>query len=160
MEMELRVSQCYDALSTLRLHLHSRSRLLKDKYVNVRHQGPNTRSRELLDRVSAQVSAAAERYTTAFSALNILDTNPKAQWRTELQVLNVNDIRGMSEPLLPDHPDPEHAKAVLERMLLNGGVFPDGNQSSSWIWRGGHVSTDAVSGYNEGWCRSSFSLIV
>jgi len=35
MEKELCLGQCHDTLSSLRLHLHSRSRLLKDKYVNV-----------------------------------------------------------------------------------------------------------------------------
>ena len=150
MEKDLRLSQCHDTLSSLRHHLHSRSRLLKDKYLNVRHQGPNTKSRELLNRVSAQLSTAAGRYTAAYSALCTLDTDPEAQWRMELFVLHAKDIRGVSEPSLPDHPDPERASAILARMLLSGGVFPEGNHSPSWIWRGAPTSTDAVSGYNEG----------
>ena len=52
MERELHLGQCHDALSSLQLHLHSRSQMLKDKYLNVRHQGPNTKSRELLNQVS------------------------------------------------------------------------------------------------------------
>ena len=149
METDLRSAQCYDALSSLRLHLHSRSRLLKDKYVNVRHQGPNTKSRELLNRVSARISTAADQYTVAHSALSTLDANPKARWRTELLVLHAKDIRGVSEPTLPDHPDPERANAILARMLLSGGALPEGNQTTSWIWRGAPTSTDAVGGYNE-----------
>ena len=80
MEKDLRLGQCYDALSSLRLQLHSRSRLLKDKYVNVRHQGPNTKSRELLNRVSTRISATADKYTTAYAALSTLDLDPSAQW--------------------------------------------------------------------------------
>ena len=149
MEKELRLAQCHDALSTLRLHLHSKSRLLKDKYVNVRHQGPNTRSRELLNRVSARISAAADQYTAAHSALSALDTNPKADWRTELLILHTKDIRGVSEPSLLDHPDPERASAILARTLLSGGALPEGNHMPSWIWRGAPTSADAVGGYNK-----------
>ena len=152
MEKYLRQAQCHDALSSLRLHLHSRSRILKDKYLNVRHQGPNTRSQGLLNRVSTRISTAADRYTTAYSALNALDTDPMAQWRTELLVLHIKDIRGLSEPSLPDHPDPERASAILARMLLSGGGFPEGNNTPSWIWRGAPTSADAVSGYNECLC--------
>ena len=154
MEKDLRLGQCYDALSSLRLHLHSRSRLLKDKYVNVRHQGPNTKAQELLKRVSARISTTTDKYTTAYSALDTLDPDPLAQWRTELLVLDTKDIRGVSEPLLPDHPDPEHASAILGRMLLSQGVFPEGNRTTSWIWRGALTSANGASGYNEGLSHS------
>ena len=146
MERELRLGQCYDALSSLRLHLHSRSRLLKDKYVNVRHQGPNTKSRELLNRLSVRISAAADQYNTAYTALGVLDLDPKAHWRAELFVLHENDIRGVSDPSLPDHPDPERASTILAKTLLSGGAFPEGHRMPSWIWRGAHTSTDVVGG--------------
>ena len=150
MEKDLRLGQCYDALASLRVHLHSRSRLLKDKYVNVRNQGPNTKSRELVNSVASRISVAADRYTVAYSALCELDTDPTAQWRAELHTLNAADIRGVSEPSLPDHPDPERASAVLARMLLGGGAYPEGNHVPSWIWRGAPTSDGAVGGYNEG----------
>ena len=157
MEKDLRLGQCYDALDALRIHLHSRSRLLKDKYVNVRHQGPNTKSRELVSRVSSRISVAADRYTAAYSALDALDTDPTAEWQTEFRALHANDIRGVSEPSLPDHPDPERASAILARTLLGGGVHPEGNHTPSWIWRGAPTSDGAVSGYNEG--SSCFSWL-
>lgn len=160
MERDLRLGQCHDALSSLRLHLHSRSRLLKDKYINVRHQGPNTKSQELLNRVSTQISTAADRYTTAYSALGALDTDLKAQWRTELSVLRAEDVRGISEPSLPDHPDPERASAMLARMLLKKGVFPEGSHVPSWIWRGAPTNDDAVDGYNEGCLSSQFKFSI
>ena len=150
MEKELRLSQCEDALSSLRLNLHSRSWMLKDKYVNVRHQGPNTRSRGLLNRVSARVSAYADKYRAARSALDSLDPDPKASWRNDLLILEAKDICGMSEPKPLDNPDPERANAIQARMLLNGGVFPEGNQTLSWIWRGMPTESEHVAGYNEG----------
>lgn len=150
MEKELRLSQCQDALSSLRLHLHSRSRLLKDKYVNVRHQGPNTKSRELLNRVSARVSACTDKYRAARSALDALDPDPTASWRHELLILEAKDVRGMSEPKPSDHPDPERANAIQTRTLLGGGVFPQGGQTLSWIWRGVPAGPDGAAGYSEG----------
>ena len=155
MEKDLRLGQCYDVLSSLRLQLHSRSRLLKDKYVNVCHQDPNTKSRGLLNRVSAQILAAIDKYTIAHSALDMLDPDPSAPWWAELLTLHTKDIHGVSEPSLPDNPDPEHASAILARTLLNGGAFPEGNHTTLWIWRGTPTSTDAASGYNEGlYCSS------
>lgn len=150
METDVRYSQCHDALASLRLHLHSRSRLLKDKYINVRHQGPNTKSQALLKSVSTHIATAAGRYNIAFSALNALDPDPKAQWRTELQVLHQTEIRGISESSLPDHPDPQRAKEIFARSLLSGGAPPEGDKVQSWIWRGAPTNPDAVSGYNEG----------
>lgn len=150
MEKDLRLGQCSDALDSLRINLHSKSGLLKDKYVNVRHQGPNTRSREFIGRVSSRISVAADRYTTAYTALDALDPDPAARWRTEFHALHAADIRGVSEPSVPDHPDPDRASAILARTLLNGGAHPEGNHTVSWIWRGAPTSDDAASGYNEG----------
>ena len=160
MEKELRLGQCQDALSSLRLNLHSRSRMLKDKYLNVRHQSANTRSRGLLDRVSARISACVDKYSAARSALDILDPNPMASWRRELLILEAKDIRGMSEPKPPNHPDPERASAIQARSLLNGGVFPDGGQTLSWIWRGVPTGPDGDAGYNEGLSYLYLCLIV
>lgn len=155
MEKEIRLGQCSDALDSLRIHLHSKSRLLKDKYLNVRHQGPNTKSREFINRVSSRISIAADRYTAAYSALDALDTDSTAKWRTEFRPLHASDIRGVSERSLPDHPDPERASAILARTLLNGGAYPEGNHTLSWIWRGAPTSDGAVDGYNEGLSCSS-----
>ena len=150
MEKDLRLAQCYDTLSSLQLHLHSKSWLLKDKYVNICNQGPNTKLQELLNRVSAWVLTAADQYTTAFLALNALNMDPGAQWQTELFVLRTNNIHGMSELSLPNHLDPEHVSAILARSLLSGGAFPERNHALSWIWRGAPTSADVVGGYNEG----------
>ena len=96
MEKELRLGQCQDALAQLRGHLHSRARILKDKYVNVCHQAPNTRSRNLLDRVLAKINASAGKYRAAYTTLLTLDLDPTAKWRSELKPLDRNDIQSMS----------------------------------------------------------------
>lgn len=158
MERELRLGQCYDALDTLRLHLYSRSAVLKDRCVNVRHQGPNTKSRALLNGVSTRIVAAADKYTAAYSALDALDPDPAAKWRTELLVLREEDIRGISEPLLPEHPDPERANAILARTLLSGGAFLEGSHMPSWIWRGAPTGPGEASGYSE--CLSFLSSFI
>ena len=150
MEKELRLGQCQDALSSLRLHLHSRSRILKDKYVNIRHQGPNTKSRELLDRVLDRISACADKYRAARSALEALDPDPAASWRHEFLILQEKDVRGMSEPKPSDHPDRKRANAILARTLLGKGELPQGNHTLSWIWRGAPTGPEGDGGYNEG----------
>ena len=150
MEKELRLGQCRDALFSLRLYLHSRSRMLKDKYLNVRHQGPNTRSRESLGRVSARIETCVAKYRAARAVLDALDPDPTAAWRHDFLILHEKDIRGMSEPKLTDHPEPERAKAIQARMLLSGGIPPEGSQTLSWIWRGMPIGPDDATGYNEG----------
>ena len=150
METELRLSQCEDALSSLRLQLHSRSRTLKDKFINVRHQGPNTKSQDLLRRVSARISSCVGKYRAARAAIDALDPDPTASWRDDFLPLRDQDIRGMSEPKPSNHPDPERARAIQARTLLSGGAFPDGGQVLSWIWRGVPVGPEDAMGYNEG----------
>lgn len=151
MERALRLGQCQDTLTSLRLHLSSRSRLIKDKLINVRHQGPNTKSRTLLARVSDRISVYADKYRAAYSALNVLDPDPGAEWRREFLYLQPKDVRGISEPSLQDHLDPARAETVRARTLLSGGAYPEGNRTISWIWMG--FPTDSKSGtpqYNEG----------
>ena len=69
METELRIGQCRDCLTQLRTKLHAQARLLKHKYVNVRHQVPNTRSKDLLNRMKTKVKAIATKYRNAFARL-------------------------------------------------------------------------------------------
>ena len=107
--------------------------------------------------------ACADKYHTARSALDVLDPNPDALWRCKLLILQAKDIRGMSEPKLPDHPDPERAREIQARTLLNGGAFPDGAQMLLWIWRGVPTGPEGATGYDEGlsalFCFCSFPSI-
>ena len=155
MEKELRLGQCQDALAQLRSHLHSRARVLKDKFVNVRHQGANTRSRGLLDRISAKIDMSAEKYRAAYLALHTLDSNPAAKWRAELQPLRQGDIRTMSGEDMTcasSGPPSSESDPPPTRHLLPGGVLPEGSRTLSWIWSGTLNDASTTPGFNECKC--------
>ena len=136
METDLRIGQCRDSLSQLRTKLSAKARLLKYKYVNVRNQGPNTRSLGHIGRVNAKLAVAATKYRNAFAMLQILDQSSESQWRSEFLELRDQDIRSMSEPEFPNARTRERAEELQARSLLNGGGIPEGNRTVSWIWRG------------------------
>ena len=135
MERRLRIGQCRDSLNQLRTQLTAQARLLKYKFVHVRHQGANTRSRNLLNRNTAKIATVAAKYRHAFSTLHILD--PKgSEWSSEFQELEKQDLRCFAEAELPEAPTEERMQELHARTLLNGGVEPEGNRTVSWIWRG------------------------
>lgn len=139
MEVKLRIGQCRDSLVQLRTKLNAQARLLKHKYVNVRHQAPNTRSRNLLNRINTKIEASAAKYRNAFASLQALCQGEKsAEWRREFFELRNQDVRGLSEAELPNALTQERAEELQARALLNGGAVPEGNRTVSWIWRGSH----------------------
>ena len=135
MEKELRIGQCRDSLSQLRTNLSAQARLLKHKYVNVRHQVPNTRSRNLLNRVRVKVEANGAKYSYARKMLQALERSDSAAWRSEFLELRPQDIRCMGQAELPSAPTQERAQELQARSLLKG-VAPEGDRTVSWIWRG------------------------
>ena len=162
MEKELRIGQCRDSLVQLRTKLNAQARLLKYKYVNIRHQALNTRSRNLLNRTNAKIQAITTKYRNAFAMLKVLDQSEDTEWRSEwhsefLELRN-QDVHYMSEMELPNAPTRECAEELCARFLLGGGAIPEGNQTMSWIWRGSLKPKDSLgaeSGYDEygeGWC--------
>jgi hypothetical protein len=153
MEKELRIGQCRDSLSQLRTKLTAQARLVKYKYVHVRHQAPNTRSRNLLNRIDTKIGVIAAKYRHAFLMLQALDPSVTSEWRSEFQELKKRDVRSLSQPELPDAPTQERAEELHARTLLNGGVMPEGNRTISWIWRGSSQdgSGDRGGEYNKGW---------
>jgi hypothetical protein len=154
MEEELRIGQCRDCLVQLRTKLSAQARLLKYKYVNVRHQALNTRSRSLLNRVNKKIETVATRYRHAFAMLQVLDRSGGAEWRSEFLALRSQDVRGLSQMELCDVPQ-ERAEELQARTLLSGGVVPEGNRTVSWIWRGSLKGSfgdqDGQDEYGEGW---------
>lgn len=148
MEKELRIGQCRDSLSQLRTNLTAQARLLKHKYVNVRHQVPNTRSRDLLNRIKKKIDASAIKYNHARNMLQALDRSSGSEWRSEFLKLRPNDIRCMAQAELPSAPTQERAEELQARTLLNDGVVPEGSRTVSWIWRG---SLKDDSGSHVGW---------
>jgi hypothetical protein len=145
METELRIGQCRDSLTQLRTKLSAKARLLKHKFIHVRHQAPNTRSRNLLNRIEAKINIFAAKYDHAFAALQTLDPKGTFGWGLDFEALGKQDLRCLSEAELPDAPTRERAEQLQARSLLNGGVVPEGNRKVSWIWRGSlaDVSVDS-----------------
>ena len=92
METELRIGQCHDSLVQLRTNLTSQARLLKYKYIHVRHQASNTRSRNLLNRINTKIETAATKYRHAFAALGALDPEGTFGWCSELLELRRQDV--------------------------------------------------------------------
>lgn len=151
MEKELRIGQCRDSLTQLRTKLTAQARLLRYKYVHVRHQAPNTRSRNLLNRVGAKIETIAARYRHAFAMLQALCLCSGSEQPLEFQELRKQDVRGLSQTELPDASTQEYAEELRARSLLSGGVMPEGNRTVSWIWRGSlKDASEDQDEYNEG----------
>lgn len=150
-EKELRVGQCRDSLVQLRTKLLAQARLLKYKFVHVRHQNPNTRSQGHLKRVNSKIEIYAAKYRHAFAMLQRLGSFGGSEWRSEFQELRKQDVRYLSQAPLPDAPTEERAKELQARSLLNGGVVPEGDRTVSWIWRGSlGDDQDGREGFGEG----------
>lgn len=117
-EKRLREGQLRNSLDTLRVHLHIKSRLLRYKTENVRHQAPNTRAHEKLDMNENKIVLAAEKYRKAWVVMKSYNTT--AVWqelkRQDVRCLQVDHGRGESE----------------------------GHRTVSWIWQ----STDCARGDN------------
>jgi len=164
MEKELRIGQCRDSLAQLRTKLTAQARLLKHKFIHVRHQVPNTRTRNLLNRINDKIEAIATKYRDAFAMLQALDQHDTSAWRSEFLELRKQDVRCLSQVELPNAPTQERAEELHARTLLNGGATPEGNRTISWIWRGslrdnsGDQSTQDE--YSEGWLASSYCVFV
>lgn len=154
METELRIGQCRDSLAQLRTKLTAQARLLKYKYVHVRHQVPNTRSRNLLKRVNAKIEVISAKYRHALRMLQALDPRRMSEWHLEFLELGKQDVRGLSQAELPNAPTQERAEELQARTLLRNDVVPEGNRTVSWIWRGSHKANVEDQGgsdeYSEG----------
>ena len=114
-EAQLRVAQAYDALAyikKLRRILVSIS-AFKHQHVAGTGNRANTRIRTLYEKFQGRIKLAASRYRTAFNTLPILD--PDGSWKTQLKVLEDEDIRGPSQE-------------------VDEGVLGEGRREHSWIW--------------------------
>jgi hypothetical protein len=150
METELRVGQCRDSLVQLRTKLNAQARLLKYKYVHVRNQAPNTRSRGLVNRINEKIVVISAKYRCAFTMLCVLDPCATSEWRSEFLELKRQDVRGLSQADLPKAPTRERAEELQARTLLNGSAVPEGNRTVSWIWRGSlKANSEGQSGHDE-----------
>ncbi|KAJ7250230.1 hypothetical protein C8J57DRAFT_1521244 [Mycena rebaudengoi] len=94
-EDDMHDAQCRSALVRLRGQLHIKSCLLTYKRSQLRHQGPNTQSRTLVNRNESKIRLHSEKYQMAWAAKHSLangDTT-RVGWR----ILKKEDIRCMED---------------------------------------------------------------
>lgn len=114
-EAQLRIAQAYDALAYIKKLRRILVSIGTFKHQNVVGTGnqANTRIRSLYDKFQGRIKLAATRYRAAYSSLLVLD--PNGSWKTQLKVLEDNDIRG-------------------PRRDAEDEVLGEGNREHSWIW--------------------------
>jgi hypothetical protein len=114
-EYQLRIAQANDALDEIRDCLRLRSHLFYFKDHFVRGIRYNTKSRDVINKLEARITATATRYTTARHALLELTKRQRKSFAAlnKFKVLAKEDIRGMAAKALGDS---------------------EGNRTLSWIW--------------------------
>ncbi|KAK7013942.1 CxC2 domain-containing protein [Favolaschia claudopus] len=91
-----RDAQCSEALMKLRNQLHIKSRFCTYKELHARHQGANTRARNLVARNESKIRLHSEKYQAAWEALWLLAEKDvsKVGWKR----LRREDVRTMEDP--------------------------------------------------------------
>jgi hypothetical protein len=124
-EFQLRYAQANDALNTLRHYLRLRSHLWIFKTKFERGQRPNTRARNVIERVTHKINMAAATYRNARNALvSLSPLLNQVGWEVSLQVLKVTDIRAMKE-------DERDMDPAARRRSEHQS---EGRRMISWIW--------------------------
>ena len=132
-EFRLRFAQANDALDHLRHHIRLRSHLWTFKTRFERGQRPNTRARNVIERATQNINAAATKYCDAQKALaNLSPILGKVGWEACLRDLEAKDIRAMTE-------DERDMDPVARRRVERQS---EGRRMISWIWTTPGVSTD------------------
>ncbi|KAL1741828.1 hypothetical protein HDZ31DRAFT_66538 [Schizophyllum fasciatum] len=165
MEARLRNAQCRSSLETVRTLLLAKSRELRFKNTNVRHQGASTRARALIDGYDEKIRAAAHKYNFARAALLALQDSASRplQWRP----IDLNrDLRSMEEPdplarRARGAEDGEGPAATHPSQLqrLRDGTGK-GRRTVSWIWYGTNTSdpdaqgAELYDGIRVEWCKA------
>ncbi|KAJ3536762.1 hypothetical protein NM688_g6792 [Phlebia brevispora] len=121
-EERLRDAQLHDSLDKLRVHLHIKSRMAKDKAHNVRHQGANTRARRKIEVNESKIVTLAEKYRAARLAKFALAG--KGAWEDTYRVLNRADIRTITNQEIPTNMSAEEGLRYIS----------EGRTVTSWIW--------------------------
>lgn len=132
-ERRLRRAQCDDALFELRRHLRIRASAFRQKKMTTRGQRESTRAQTVLSQFTSKINLIAERYREAFAALQVLDTNPSAEWRKHLRPLRNEDIRPMHADSDDDDDDDDNTRKT-RRSHKKRKRKGDGYHTPSWIY--------------------------
>jgi hypothetical protein len=141
-EQQLREAQCRSSLDQLRTQLHIKSRLRIYKERNVRYQGPNTRTRGLLDRNDVKIGLQRDKYRAARQALIHHPDGAEAVKRWNK--LEDRDLRCMEERGTTLQEKEKEARRLekekkTKKNQRHGGnaVAPgEGRRVISWLWVG------------------------
>lgn len=149
-EDRLRYAQACEALTDLRCQLTKRTYASRYRTANISSQTHFTRFRELQVQTDSKIKAACLRYHVARTGL--VHLRGKGNWEQKLQVLQPEDIRGLSEKALVNEEN-EQRKRTEEMAGISSSstTFDDnqelpptifnpqlavgeGHRTLSWIW--------------------------
>lgn len=133
-ERRLRRAQCDDALFELRRHLRIRASAFRQKKKSTRGQRESTRAQAVLSQFTSKIDLIAERYREAFAALQVLDTDPNAEWRIRLRPLRNEDIRPMHADSDDDDDNDDDNARKARRSHKKRKRKGDGYHTPSWIY--------------------------
>ncbi|KAF7799450.1 hypothetical protein EIP86_010685 [Pleurotus ostreatoroseus] len=146
-ELQMRVAQCNDSLNSIRTKIQMRTGLHQYKRINVRHQGPNTRARGLMESLERRIRQGADKYRAAREALFSL-TGGGGDWdvlyKDKYLELKSEDLRAMED----DDPTAAHRKKKQRT-----GVG-EGRRTVSWIWRGAEGTDALAEGVRIEWLKA------
>ncbi|KAJ7040856.1 hypothetical protein C8F04DRAFT_948131, partial [Mycena alexandri] len=134
MEARLRESQCTDALSAIRLALHSKRHLLTFRHDNIGGQIRQTRSHSIVDQLSIRIDALAAKYTEARAALSALKAE---EYAPHLKKLVKADLRLEAEGKENDTEADRSDRAGARKLgKIGGRPLREVGKSSVlfWIW--------------------------
>ncbi|KAL1658890.1 hypothetical protein GGF50DRAFT_131419 [Schizophyllum commune] len=153
LEERLRHAQCRKALDDLRDQILARTRDIRFKNSNVRHQGASTRATNILKNHDNKIARFARKYIFARAALVALADSDEA--RVPWRALDVHrDLRAMQEP------GDEVAAAASSHIQRLRDATGEGRRTVSWIWHGSNTfdpeaqGTELYEGVRVEWCKA------
>ncbi|TRM55258.1 hypothetical protein BD626DRAFT_553106 [Schizophyllum amplum] len=165
-ERRLRDAQCRVSLDAIRNLLLAKSRELRFKNTNVRHQGSTTRARNVIKLQDDKIYALARKYLCARSALLALagEGASSVQWRAldinrDLRCLEEDDGR-RTQQRAPEGIDGTEGAAPASNLQGVRDGTGEGRRTVSWIWYGTNTrdpdaqGTELYEGVRVEWCKA------
>jgi hypothetical protein len=154
MEAQLRESQCRDALSNIRLKLHSKQHLIAFRNENLGGQVKQTRSRTLVNHLGMRVDIHARKYTDTHQALIILKG---PDYSPQLKKLEKADLRLEAEAGVNETAAETSDRNAAKTLRKIGGrpsweAVKTKTPTLSWIWTAGGALDDTEQDLHECKC--------
>ncbi|KAL1740792.1 hypothetical protein HDZ31DRAFT_67576 [Schizophyllum fasciatum] len=164
-EGRLRDAQCRTALANIRDLLLAKSRDLRFKNSNIRHQGSSTRARNVISKIDDKVAVLAQKYNAArAAALLLADPSVAVSWRfldvnRDLRLMQDADESGLRRTAAGGS-DAQAAATSSSHMQRLRDATGEGRRTVSWIWYGTNTSdpnaqgTELYEGIRVEWCKA------